>query len=258
MNNSMARWVVGAIVVAAVAACSDGKAPEPAQVGGGSTEDFNGQGIPCTHVVPVALDDERAEFAAAVAQVRNLIEGNYSVPTVWVDPCSSDYECGAARGCGESASPTDVVGTETTIRVSIHATGEDAVVLDDRDGSMDGNENELESQCAEELRIPATVTLTSEDGVLDEEFSVDIWSEDLRSAQVKFDDAYAVSALHGSLSQRTPQGSTAQFHLSVSAPVDEDTHYSQDIHVLHGDTPMLESLTANGCGQSVPKDSVAD
>jgi hypothetical protein len=260
----MTRWIFGAILVAAVTACSDGRAPESTQVGGGSTEDFNGNGMPCTHVVPVPLDDEDVEFAAAVAQVRALIEGDYSVPIVWVDPCSSAFECGRAGTCegdaGTDFTPADLVGTETILHVSVHSTGDDAIVLDDQDTSLDGNENEMESQCAEELRIPAIVTLTSDDGALDEEFAVDIWSEDPDSALINFEDGYAASTLEGNLSQSLPPGSSVQFHLSTWMAGAEGTRYSQGIYVSSGDVPFLHALSsdANNCAQELARDSVLD
>jgi hypothetical protein len=265
----MTRWIFGPIIVVAVAAC-DGS---PTEVAGGSTEDFNGSGMPCTHAVTVPLDDEEAGFASAVEQVRGLIEGDYSVPIVWVDPCSSDYECGYVRGCadvnGRATPPADLIGTETTVHVSIHATGEDAIVLDDQDSSLDGNENEMEAQCAEEVRIPASVALRSDDGALDEEFAVDIWSDNLSAALVKLYDLYPsdkgfpVSALHGTLPQLLPSASTVEFDLSTRSS-DEGITYSQGIRIGgeqgFAESPILEgvSSTAISCPLEISRDSVLD
>jgi hypothetical protein len=229
--------------------------------------------MPCTHVVTVPLDDEEAGFASAVEQVRGLIEGDYSVPIVWVDPCSSDNACSPVGGCSDSGNdtppPSDLLGTETILRVSIHATGENAIVLDDQDGSSDGNENEMEGQCAEQVRIPAAVSLRSDDGVLDEEFVVDVWSDNLSAALVKLYDLYPsdkgfpVSALHGTLPQLLPSGSTVEFDLSTRSS-DEDITYSQGIRIGgeqgFAESPILEgvSSTATSCPLEISRDSVLD
>jgi hypothetical protein len=250
----VARWIFGALVVAAAAACSDGKAPEPGthseatEVSGGSTEDFNGNPVPCTNVVHVPVDeaDGTVRFSDAVQQMRGLVEGDYSIPIVWVHP-RRDSECDTSDGGG-------VIGTETVVRVGIHATGEAATVLDSGDNDVvDRSENPR--RCAEVLRIPAIVTIRSDDGALDEEFAADIRTDDTNGAELDFGpDELATSDLQGTLAIQAPSGSTIQIQMVAS-----DLIYLAIYVNDEPDCRWLESSTSGADDSGgIPRNSVLD
>jgi hypothetical protein len=196
-----------------------------------------------------------------VRQVQSLLEGNYVAPVRWVT-----LDCGFDAGPSaddRELLPTalsELVGTGTVVHVGIHVTGKDATVWHDDNDDVFSSEEHSGARCAEKLKIPAVLRLTSDDGALDEELSLDIWSLDGRSAGAG--GTYRPSAFRGSLSRQLPPD--ARVDLGASTWLNEDgaARFSFDIYASVGDAaPAIVKaslIDIDEChwGRGVPRDSV--
>lgn len=220
------------------------------QVAGGSTEDFNGNPdtLACETVSQVELDDT-SPIGFAPREALALIEGNYALGITWHHPCAPNLEC-RHSSCGDAGIPlvTPFAGTETVLHFEIQATGVAATVR--YDGLSTGDPN-----CTEEMAIPVTVKLASDDGALDEDFQGEVRAR--RSERATLLVEHPAAQLQGALSMSVESDSI--FRLLIGS---EEGRLGTELAVdsIAGDStePLLRSFLSQseGCSQEVARDSV--
>jgi hypothetical protein len=123
--------------------------------------------------------------------ILELVRGRFSVPIRWATEC--DHACSVEKPCSAPADTTGLVATQTVLQIAVEPASDKALVRHATDG---------QPSCAEDLRVPVHVRLSSSDGAFaDELIAAQVWSESGKSADVSFERA--VSELKGSLSAPT-------------------------------------------------------
>jgi hypothetical protein len=205
-------------------------------------------GPACTSELELEHDVVSAKGFAA-SELLDLVTGRYAVPIRWVDPCRTESECRRIIECEEDGPGPSVADTKTILDVELTETGEPAIIPTPGPG---------QGACVMEMRVPARLSLRSEDGAVDAELPVGIRSECGNEAAVNLNGP--ASMLGGSLASELPEAATVELTFGVS--------WRQEawlgIYFLVGASPSSngtlllrnELLSEKVCPTEVPKDDV--
>lgn len=118
-------------------------------------------------------------FHISVDEVLALAEGAFHIPTRWRNSCDArphyferPTECDNAESLVH-----DLHDSETVVHLVISHEGEPAFIR---------HATEEQPVCAEGFRLPVKVSIQSDDGVLDEELDLEIWTECGKALSIGF------------------------------------------------------------------------
>ena len=173
------RWLLG-FAWMALSACAGDAALPPPDMGddgardpgpsqtprvGGSTGDFGGDCACDLMRRELALDEPDEVLGFAAEDLLSRIEGEYALPMVWGDNCEGESP-GLERCAG---APPAFTGTTTEVRIAVDATTATSARVDEcnRGGPL--------PQChTTTMWLPVSGSLRTADGLLDEEFQVEL------------------------------------------------------------------------------------
>jgi hypothetical protein len=142
-----------------------------------------------------------------------------------------------------------VADTTTVLNLELTETGEPAVVPTPGPG---------QGGCVIDMRVPARLSLRSDDGAVDAELDVDIWSECGNEASVSLGGP--ASMLGGTLPSELPEAATVELTFGVSWRQQAwlGTYFSIGATPSSNGTLLLrdELLSENACPTEVPKGDV--
>lgn len=207
-------------------------------------------GISCTSELQLEHDVVSSKGFSA-DQILDSVAGRYAFPITWVDPCGGVSECRQIGHCETAASPPalSVSGTQTVLRLDLVATGEPAIVPTPGPG---------QAGCVVDMRIPGRMSLQSDDGAIDSEQAVQIWTACGNEASVSLDGP--ATMLGGSLTSELPADATVEFFFG--ATYDQRVWlgtYFMDADWDGGRGTLLlrsEIVSDESCPQDVAKDEV--
>jgi len=129
-------------------------------IAGGTTGDFSGDKSRCDASSELAPDDDSV-LGFSPQSVLDFSLGRYEIPLRWGTGCESAQLCSSERQCTPTydSDPTGLLGTETTFAIELEPS--------DRRASA-AHPSEPQPDCAESMRIPVRMSLTSADGALNE------------------------------------------------------------------------------------------
>ena len=124
--------------------------------------------VECTNVEELALDAVSG-LGFSANDVLPMIVGNYEIPIRWVSPCHEGTACPAFSDCSQVAEqpPVSVAGTKTTLSLGLTAVGP-AEVRAPGPG---------QDACGQSMAIAGVLSIQTEDGAVDMERDVVIWTE---------------------------------------------------------------------------------
>jgi hypothetical protein len=195
----------------AASACSSqdesadrGAAAAPSSSGdmaGGLTSDFTGDQPHCTTIRYESAGDDAA-LGFSMGSLLGASVGQYDLPLRWNGRC----QLHDATACPASEPALEALdGVETVLRVNIQHEGEPAVV---RHPSAE------QPSCAQDMEIPVQLQLQTDDGVLNENVALSLWSECGR--QVSLDLYGPSSMLQGTLASAAQGlGASAQVEITL-------------------------------------------
>lgn len=125
--------------------------------------------VECSVSEELALDAV-SSLGFSASDVLPSIVGNYEIPIRWVSPCVDVTACGAGADCSRFAEqpPVSVAGTKTTLSVELAASGGPAAIMAPGPG---------QDACGQYMQIPGVLSVKTEDGAVDMERDVVIWTE---------------------------------------------------------------------------------
>jgi hypothetical protein len=159
------------VCVAFIAACgnADSTAPATGLEGGQRPYACNAaEDVECAIEQELALDAVSA-LGFSANDVLPSIVGNYEIPIRWVSPCTDATGCPSLDDCSRFAEqpPVSVAGATTTLTLQLAAVGP-AEAMAPGPG---------QDACEQYVQIPATLTVQTEDGAVDAEDEVVVWTE---------------------------------------------------------------------------------